>query len=1178
MAPTHSKSSISPPVLISSQNDYSDIFRLRQLKEKRNCSELHTGKLNLTLESGEYDCAGQTIFLTRQGLVMKGSIMMDAATVLLGDRSVLNISSDRVLLESITFWGDWTIYISSSSSVELKTVVIDQANVEIRSGGRFFADHITVSRRSESLWALRICATGALVEIHHSSFGDNSTGSLLLIVGDSNRIMLYNTTFLSANPLSSPDLLSVFVIGLSLALNNSNVVVQLCSFQWCGWRALKLVGSLTALTLRESYFYENTAINSPGDNGSGGAVGAEGPALTLSVISCSMIGQWADTSGGGIALVGDDGRLLVQGTAINANQVGEAGGAVYFEGLRGALTVIDCQMSDNIVFGFDGGAVAFLSEGGSAVVRGGSFERNVVYRSGGALYLDAARADILQTVITENIATGGGGVYSRVRELRMAGSRIEGNFAGGDSGGGVHQEFCNAASCDVADLGSLELSNCTILNNIAADGGGMSTIGWSPAVLSGCLIQGNSAFGAGGGILYNRTGSSAASHAESGMMVVSGCVVLGNVAQHGDGGGFAVLNGAVRVAGVNFSGNVAKEGSGGGLSIGGFPYGGLAGAWAVEDSQFHGNRAAKSGGALTSSGLFYHDETLSAGLGIPFALQPDGSVLCRGHGAFDDRSVVSYRSGNFTIVTNETLFEPSESVLLDSDALVAGISNDSSVVIMYLNWHYALVAINVSDGKILNMTSSPPVMAYTRVNDVAGSLSNTLPVFIPKIADTNYYWYYIYGGWGLSSAAISDMIFVSTFHRTVVYSVSKNTFTELSGCETGVSAMTQGSSPYSLILARYSGSGYTFFIYTYSIADGRCKRYEWPGPEPEFKQIRAIGASSDGETLFLAESHELVDQVQENQVIKMVNLKSGSVTFLYSGPSSYLLLDSTVAILPSADGSSTELLILCAPGGWLGGVDGQKPIAWTVYRIRSGALKISKTVMRDNDALISGGSISALDVSYVLISACEFYRNHATEIGGAIFASGASVILLVYSLLEFNNAGTGGAMFLNEGSKVSIMSSNFTSNTAVTCGGAISMSSSQYLRFFGLNFLVSNVAETGGGICSSPSINNSCTDLDFQILLPSSNSFVYMQYNFAEQGGGAMFDTCGTEYAAAVSRLSSEAKSRIGGGALYFNGNMAGYGGNIASPPSTFAMLNYSKKLYYYPGETVREKMVVQDR
>jgi hypothetical protein len=351
----------------------------------------------------------------------------------------------------------------------------------------------------------------------------------------------------------------------------------------------------------------------------------------------------------------------------------------------------------------------------------------------------------------------------------------------------VRHESCSTVACAASDPGGFELTNCTIADNVAADGGGISVVGWSPAALEGSAVLRNSAFGSGGGILYHRTSDAAAGQAESGMMVVAGCAVAGNSAQHRDSGGLAVLNGGVRVEDSNFSGNTARQGSGGGLAIGGFPYGGPGSVWAVADSHFQSDWAGRSGGAISSSGLFYHNEIVSSGSGIPFALQQDGAVLCRGRDAFDDRNVVVFRPENST---NETLLDPSELVFLESDALVAGVSSDGSLVIMLLNWQYTLVVINTSSGQIMKRHTVPPKSAFARISEVAGSLSKTLPVFVPKITDTNYCWYYVYGGWGPSSVAVGDITFVSTFHSTIAFSASENSFEELRGCESGVTAMT----------------------------------------------------------------------------------------------------------------------------------------------------------------------------------------------------------------------------------------------------------------------------------------------------------------------------------------------------------------------------------------------------
>ena len=1156
----------------------------RVLESVKTCATLQSVVSNLTLESEVYHCDNVELVFFSPNALIKGSHELNRSTTLVGYNAVIYVSAIDVFLEHVTLLGDWKIFVAEFCSLHLSSVFIDHADLTILSGGKLFVDYLSVSRQSLSFSALRINATSAYIEINNSLFNDNNTGSFLEITGISNRIFLRNTSFLSMNPLLSPDQISVYVTGIFLALEYSDVTIMRAKFQWCGLRALKLTGSFTNLTLQDSDFYQNTGVSgiTLGDDGSGGAVGAVGLALRVTVVGCSMTGQWSDTSGGSVALTGEEGQLQIHNTTMFANQVGESGGAIFFQGALGVLVVTASSMTENIVFGFDGGAIAFTSEGGSAVIEHSRFENNVVYGNGGALFLNCAKATVMRSVVGDNIATGGGGIYSLVGEVWITDSSIVGNFAGGDSGGGIRHEFCS--HCNATD--SLLISNCTLLNNVAADGGGISVVGWGHANLSQSVLNGNFAFGSGGGALYNKTVSTIKSHSSVlGVLEMTECVLAGNTAKNGDGGGFAVLNGAVRVTRSNFSLNDAAAGNGGGLVISGYPYAASDGSWHIEGSLFRGNRAGQTGGAISSRGLFYINKTVFSGQGIPFYLNPDLSVLCRGMGTFNDRRVVSFSMYNATI-TNKTIFDPLESPSLDSDALVAGISNDSEVVIMYLNWHFQLVAVNATNGHILDSMSVPPIAAYTRLNDVAGSLSATLPILIPKVADTNYYWYYVYGGWGLSSAVTEDLIFVSTFHKTVVFNQSNNSFNEVIGCASGVSAMTLGAIPGSLFLARYSGTGYSFSIYTYSVSGSSCQPYSWPESQPSFNQIRALAASNDGETLFVAETYQWVNQLREYQTIKRVNLKSGDVSYVSSSPTTFLLLDSVTAILPVTSGSVTELFVLCAPGGWLGGIDGQQDIFWAVYKIMSGTLIVENTEMLENQALVSGGAMSALDVSGIYLHICSFTRNYAAN-GGALIAGGDSYVAFSNCLLQSNSAVAGGALFIDDSAQVALFSSNFSMNTAENCGGALQISSSKKLDLRGTSVLEFNEAVNGGGICSNRArvLNQSCHTAGVaSILALSSESTLIFERNLAYHGGGAWFDTCTEINMSTASYMypanenpDKEMRFTFRNQSLYFHQNIGGYGEIVATPPRRFLIVNGSVNQAYYPGEAVRLKLAVED-
>jgi predicted outer membrane repeat protein len=78
--------------------------------------------------------------------------------------------------------------------------------------------------------------------------------------------------------------------------------------------------------------------------------------------------------------------------------------------------VINSQLSGNIVFGWDGGAIAFVSAEGAAAIEGCRFERNVAYRSGGAIYVgDAARAAVARTVVTAQTTSPPAAASTRAR-------------------------------------------------------------------------------------------------------------------------------------------------------------------------------------------------------------------------------------------------------------------------------------------------------------------------------------------------------------------------------------------------------------------------------------------------------------------------------------------------------------------------------------------------------------------------------------------------------------------------------------------------------------------------------------------------------------------------------------------------------------------------------------------
>lgn len=75
-------------------------------------------------------------------------------------------------------------------------------------------------------------------------------------------------------------------------------------------------------------------------------------------------------------------------------------------------------------------------------------------------------------------------------------------------------------------------------------------------------------------------------------------------------------------------------------------------------------------------------------------------------------------------------------------------------------------------------------------------------------------------------------------------------------------------------------------------------------------------AGMHGQTLYMAETLLLHDELLEDQAIKLVDLETGVVTYLQSSPGTILALDSVTSMSLVDAGSHSSLMVLCAPGGY----------------------------------------------------------------------------------------------------------------------------------------------------------------------------------------------------------------------------------------------------------------------
>ncbi len=245
--------------------------------------------------------------------------------------------------------------------------------------------------------------------------------------------------------------------------------------------------------------------------------------------------EWYYGSGGGIS--GGDYYLthpLIRFCTIEFNTAAQSSGGAYVQG-----RFEDCFVRFNYSDGY-GGGLGSVTEVTRCVI-----EENGCGEYGGGLNVWSAR--ITDSVIRDNTAKLGGGLYAGPAGIEMTGCTVENNIASED-GGGIFVGNCGTCN------GFPVLYRCRIIGNKAGrDGGGFyeyPSEGW----LWSCLFVGNTAGNSGGGI-YEGT---------DGYCGIVNCTVFANAAN--DGGGMFYQNAYGSIEGLVtnsiFWGNTDAAGAG----------------------------------------------------------------------------------------------------------------------------------------------------------------------------------------------------------------------------------------------------------------------------------------------------------------------------------------------------------------------------------------------------------------------------------------------------------------------------------------------------------------------------------------------------------------------------------------------------------------------------------------
>jgi hypothetical protein len=298
------------------------------------------------------------------------------------------------------------------------------------------------------------------------------------------------------------------------------------------------------LTITNSLLEGNSALN-------GGALYPRFGGATTTIINSTLrYNTAADATNGwgGAMLIWDGASVTIEGGEIYSNTARVGGGIYNHAAAVPSMVELkpDAVVRENMASGGSGGGI--YNQG--VITLTGTLLKDNRATSGGGLYHDGPKATLMGVTLQGNSALAGGGLYINSGEARLTDVTLSGNAAE-LRGGGIYN-----------------LSPSTFLTDVGMSGNAVTNLFGSP--------------GAGGGGLYN-----------SGSVSLQNATLSGNSTANGSGGGLYNV-GTVTLLNVTVSGNSASF-NGGGIGSG-------AGATALSHVTVIGNSAGVSGGGLDRIG------------------------------------------------------------------------------------------------------------------------------------------------------------------------------------------------------------------------------------------------------------------------------------------------------------------------------------------------------------------------------------------------------------------------------------------------------------------------------------------------------------------------------------------------------------------------------------------------
>jgi predicted outer membrane repeat protein len=311
--------------------------------------------------------------------------------------------------------------------------------------------------------------------------------------------------------------------------------------------------------LTNTYVTDNQAGSTMGgvsQSRGGGIYCADG---TLHLDNVTLQNNFSESDGGGLAILASQGRtpdVTVVNSLFDSNISASLGGGIFIEansfGAGVGMATLDVTNS--------------MIQFNEARTRGGGIANEAV-ASGSGTTLTLAN-----TTISDNccpLGSGGGissFVYNTNTTITMTNSTLQGNSASGTGGGLI-------ASIDgkYTHAQNISMTDCTVSDNDANHGGGLSVTVVGPPLLTRTMVSGNTASHSGGGIrgectLVDSTVCNNMAAVDGGGILSFGEVTLdhtlvaNNAVSNRGGGMFAAIGDCIR--GSEFRDNTAQDGAG----------------------------------------------------------------------------------------------------------------------------------------------------------------------------------------------------------------------------------------------------------------------------------------------------------------------------------------------------------------------------------------------------------------------------------------------------------------------------------------------------------------------------------------------------------------------------------------------------------------------------------------